>query len=221
MHTSTSLAGNDRLPIYPLEVFRIKPGESWFVKMLGERQPIRGCFTHWMGRFSVYCPGTGCEPNAHKRERIWKGYTACEVWYPEPPGFWRPYVLEVTEHAELEMRHKYQRGQVWELSCAPATKTKHFPVVARLSEEITNVPADFETVLCLLRFYHRTDGKIDLSNKNPLPDRVFVTANPGNPPSEQAEKPRIIPADKETMEQFRRRMGLAGIPVVHKNGSSH
>lgn len=174
MSTSRPPGADGGLPSYPLRVFRVAPGARHFVRTLSAR--YYGLFTHFLRGRSLYCEGDECLPAIHRTTRYWKGYFAGEV-YSKKDQLWLPVVLEITEHLELDLRHRFARGQVWDMSRLPESKKKREPVQGTLLETLDEraVPPAFSIVECLQHLYHRTD--LDLNARNPLPDRVVVTAS--------------------------------------------
>jgi hypothetical protein len=179
MHDRSSLSGNERLPIYPLRVARIEPGQREIARMLSER--YFGLMTHWARGRSVYCDPTDCCPAVHRTPRYWKGYAAAELWNQQAAK-WFPVCLEITEHLELDFRRAYARGQVWELVRGAQTGKKKTPVAGYLLEECDEKkwPAAFDLVPVLRHLYHVE--RLSLDAKNPLPDRVYVSASDGDAP---------------------------------------
>lgn len=170
---NTGLTGG--LPSFPLRVTGIEPGGHQIARLLSPR--YGGLFYHWNRGRSVYCTGNDCPAHVHKLPRCWKGYCAVEL-YRQNDAMWVPTVLEVSEHLELDFRHVYKRGQIWQIWRDKPSKKRNEPVQGRLTEECDpdHVPPPFSIVECLLHLYHVE--VIDLSAKNPLPDRVIVKPSP-------------------------------------------
>lgn len=194
MSSRLTPAGNGCAPGGPLRVHRIEPGTISVVRCLSAI--IGGLFTHYQRGRSVYCEGLNCPPALHRMDRVWKGYIAGELHKPAD-DLWYPVVLEITEHAELWMRERYGRGQIWAFRRQPELKGKRSPVEPELLEtrDPEGVPKPFDIVGCLLHLYHR--DSLDLTQRNPLPPRLCL------PPS-QAEPPvfpsRPAPAQTATAE---------------------
>jgi hypothetical protein len=175
--------GNGRLPPSveqtPLRVLRIDPGTSAIVKTISPA--YGGLYTHWRARRGVYCRGSDCEPALHKTSRIWKGYGAVEVW-DEHVKRWFPWVLEITEAAELDLRGLWERGQVWQFDRLPALNGQRPPTTAKFLErvDLAGVRPVFEIRPTLQRMYHVES--IDLSSKNPMPQRTMLEPTDGPPP---------------------------------------
>jgi hypothetical protein len=159
----------------PVRVLRIESGTIHFLKMLSPE--IGGCFTHFVGGRSRYCAGPSCYATWHKTEAIYKGYVAA-LLLRKATNDWFPCVLEITEHAELDMRQVYARGQVWALSRPAEKRGKKGPVVAQLTShgDAKTTPPAFNLHLVLQHLFHRDD--IDLSARNPLPPRLVMEPIP-------------------------------------------
>lgn len=158
-----------------VRIVRIEPGASVCLRMLSES--IGGLITHWDGKKSKYCIGEGCPSNLHSRDRTWKGYVAAQQFRPLTKD-WLPVVLELTEHAELDMREAYQRGQEWVLERRFGSNKKAGPVTASLHKPaaLQALPAPFDVLRVLVHVYHCND--ISLNVKNPLPPRLVLPIMP-------------------------------------------
>jgi hypothetical protein len=96
---------------------------------------------------------------------------------------WTPWVLEMTESLEVDLRSIVRRGQVWEIWRNPLGK-KSTPVEAKLLEEDRDpkrIPPVFDIVPVLRGLYHLT--QIDLTHKNPMPPRTLVADIAGDGPA--------------------------------------
>lgn len=204
MGVQTTLEGNPRLPIYPLRIGRCELGATIYVRVLSTRYV--GLFTHWHQGHSVYCHDKDCPTGIHAKERLWKGYFAGEI-YDQRANLWHPACMELTERCELDMRHQFDRGQVWEWSRVIEAGKKKAATRARLTEECdANAwPAAFDLVPCLRTVYHV--DVLDLSAKNPMPDAVMVepSAGPAPIPLRKASEAQA-PVPTELQEQFRKRL---------------
>jgi|SRR5579864_57661 len=171
--------------VLAVRVYRVEPGTTCFARTLSKE--VGGLFTHFVRNRSHYCPGEGCQPLYHRTDIVWKGYAAVEL-YNIARKKWTPAVLEVTEHMELDLRDIYARGQIWELYRHTQTAKKSTPVMAKLHEEKdpASMPPCFDIVPVLKHLYHV--HRIDLTKKNPLPSRVYVTESDDAPP--QALEPK-------------------------------
>lgn len=221
MTRSTHPADDGRLPVFPLRVHRIEPGTRVIVRMLSTR--YYGLFTHWDRRRSVYCPGEGCQSALHRGPRYWKGYAAAEVWQQESV-LWTPVCLEISEHLELDFRDIYERGQVWELWRMPQTGRHRTPVQGAFLEERPpdSFPAAHDLVPCLKHLYHVE--RIDLDQKNPLPQRTMVRPSQGQAPSvpiRGKEEPSEITAEERqrVRDMLRGRRGK-GAELADTNGNN-
>lgn len=179
--TRTSLDGdNPRLPILPIQVLRLKPGNACFIRTLNKT--YGGCMTHWIKGKTEYCPGTGCRADWHKEKQVWKGYAACEQW-DKDQALWIPWVLEITEYLDSDFAGVYDRGQVWELQKAPAKKGDNPPLVGRLIEVLDHrmVPPAFDFMAVLRNLWHVPQVKLDVKNPNQV--RIAMPASQGAPPA--------------------------------------
>lgn len=192
-----------------LRVWRVEPGATVFVRMLGEN--YGGIFTHYFRGRSQCCRGEDCPAAVHNVDKIWKGYVAAELWVPKvgtkKGGVWSPICLEITEHLELDFRFVYQRGQTWELSRPAVKKGESSPITGVLAEtrDPTTLPKAFDVYATLRAFYH-VEG-ITLAMKNPLPARTLVTDSEDDGPELLRRPERVkIPDDFSFAEDHKRRM---------------
>jgi hypothetical protein len=185
--THTSLEGNPRLPLYPVRVFRQKPGGSHYVRLLAAS--YGGCFTHYLKDRGEYCAGPGCMFACQKLRKIWRGYGAADYW-DDASQLWIPTVLELTETLELDFRDKWRRGQVWKILTPHKQGKKNLGKSAKLLEQLDpgKIPHEFDIVPALLNTFHIFE--IDLTHKNPMPPRVLVAATAGAPPGSSLNQVR-------------------------------
>jgi len=177
--------------------------------------PVLGILTHWHGGKSYACGGVEhCHPTIHKARGPWKGYAPVRVWQPRTET-WKPFVLEVTEHLEEELRGRDLRGEVWELTRRDAKK-KNSPVDG-LFLELRSDPqllVEFSVIIPLQRMYHQIE--LDLGTPNPLPAKLVLVETAAAAPAKPAPT-AAPPADRPTekqLEQLRElRAGLAGKPA--------
>jgi hypothetical protein len=190
---NTSRGGSPSAPSQSsfVHVRRIANGESVHFRCLSEF--YGGLLTHWEKTRSRVCLGEDCKSPQHKIETIWKGYIAAEE-LDRRHGAWHPVVLEISEHAELDLRGRYKRGQVWKFSRFLKDGKKQSSVTAELLGEydMNAVPAAFDVNRVLLHMYHVQ--AIDLGAKNPLPDRVVAVSSkyvePGSEFTKISDTPR-------------------------------
>jgi hypothetical protein len=170
---------------YPIAVFRVTEGPEIYCRTLST--DYGGLFYHWLKGRSVYCPGHDCPAHIHKNPKTWKGYCPVEIWNSSSK-MWRRSVLEISESLELDFRGVFGRGQVWRIERAKQTSKKKTPIVGRLTEELPEnlVPEPFDVIPVLLHLYH--EYSLDLSARNPLPQRQLATESPGKPPSEKCDR---------------------------------
>lgn len=198
-----------------LEVFRVVPGQTFDVLALSES--YGGCFVHWVKTRSHYCDPDGCQPSMHRNhQRDWKGYFAAHA-YDEQLSLWIPVVMEITSNAELDMRDRYARGQIWRISRLPELAKKKMPVTAELVEERApaDVAKDFVILPTLYRLFTRTDVRLD--QPNPMPPRTHVEPSNAPPPpgkGERAPVEQIVSKEEaEHWRQERLKMGIGNRPT--------
>lgn len=172
-------------PSFALRVFRVSAGETAILRMVSAG--YSGLFTHWVRGRSIYCPGDSCSTATHRAGRIWKGYLFAEQWI-NPSKLWAPVVLEISEHLELDFRHIYARGQIWELSRERDVRGKQVPVIGKVLEERdpSQFPPEIDFLPVLRNMYH--EAALICGEKNPLPPRTIVTCSQGDAPEVLREK---------------------------------
>jgi hypothetical protein len=199
---------------YTLRVYRVLAGPPQLLRVLAA--DLRGLLVHWHRGRSVYCPGEGCPSATHAAPWTWRSYAAAHLW-DVGVSLWFPCVLEVTEHAEQDMRGVYRPEQVWEFSRADRAAGKKAPIAARLHQSAPAVPmADRFSVLDVLRRLYHVEA-VELRRPNPLPARTQVVPLAGQPPTAAAGAADDAAPSREDWERFRARLGL-GQPL--KNGHS-
>jgi hypothetical protein len=166
-------------PSYALRVFRIAAGTAWTVRT--NSKGYSGLVTHYGPNGSVWCPGTGCLSTLHRKGPIWKGYCTVDLYDPAN-RWWAPVVLEITETCELDMRGRYERGQLWELSREADTPKRKSPVRAKLigQADETEMGPPIDCVPVLRSLYHAYE--LTLGTPNPMPARVMVSPIAGTAP---------------------------------------
>jgi hypothetical protein len=187
---------------YAVRVTRLEPGQSAILRMLSVS--ILGLLTHWIKGRSVYCPGPDdCAGTNHRESAVWKGYVAAQLWQASTKLYYDT-VLEVTESAELDMRGRYRRGQLWCLSRTGSSRGKKCPVSANLvdSHDPASCPSTFDPLPLLQQLYHRLDVSIGISN--PMPGRMFAVPATGDSPA--AGKGKAEEATKFDKEAWRKIM---------------
>lgn len=208
-----------------LKVRRVQAGEQLHVKILSDvEKRVMGLLYHWEKArkgHSVPCPTT-CPPTFHRCGPHWHGYLAVEIWC-ETAGPWWPWVLEVTEHLEQDMRGKVKRGQTWLIQRVLNDKGKYAEVAGVLTEECPPhaVPMAFDMRPVLWSIYHRCD--IELWCANPLPDRVYVRGSDAPPPAaiqpEESEQTMSAEDLAERRKKLRDRGFVKAMNKVHeRNG---
>lgn len=183
-----------------LRVFRVEEGTTVHARTLSDG--YSGLITHYYKKRSLICRGDDCDSMIHKTERVWKGYAAVELWNAATK-LWNPWVLEITESLELDLRGKWKRGQVWEFYRDTPTKGKAMPITGKLLEERdpATMPPAFEFRPVLLHLYHV--HAIHLGALNPMPPRVLVQASEGDAPKilSTAENGKPV-VDAETEQKY-------------------
>lgn len=185
----------------PLTIFRIGAGAVAHVRVLSN--DYRGVFTHWYNRRSFYCAGKDCNQLAHRLDKIWKGYASVEV-YSADRKRWVPFVLEISEHLELDLRGVWARGQVWEMWREDQATKKPNPVQGKMQElkAPETFPPAFDIRPPLLHLYHL--HSIDLSAINPLPPRMFLAESEGDAPKALQTRQGVDePMTDEQWEKYR------------------
>jgi hypothetical protein len=195
---------------FAVRVTRLKAGQSCTIRTLS--LALWGLLTHYVKDRSMYCPGRGeCPVTLHAQGSVWKGYIAAELWSDQTKRYY-PTVAEITESAELDMRGRYKRGQLWTLSRPPSATGKRCPYVATLleSQAEADCPPPFDVIPLLQQMYHRLDVRLDA--ENPLPGRIFAAAHEGvGPQLGDVEK---VASQEELRSAYKRLMEERG----HTNG---
>jgi hypothetical protein len=195
--------------VFSLRVKRVEPGDNFFVRLLSRE--YGGMFTHYYQKRSYFCPGDSCKCPVHNNPQsfTWKGYCAAEL-YDDVSKLWCPIVLEITERLEQDFRHRFARGQVWNLFRYAAKKTGE-PVMGTLHEkqDEAQLPPSFE-ILPVLRTMYHWNGIMPLTAKNPLPDRVLVQPSQGcaplalEPTQDKFEEQKRIESFEQEYERQRK-----------------
>jgi hypothetical protein len=210
--------GNEQPSIVlPLRVYRVQAGTTVMLRTLANS--YKGLFLHFHNKRSHLCRGEQCPREIHQVPPTWKGYTPVELFEPSKAK-WLPAVLEVTEHLDLDFRHLFKRGQIWEIFRDSVGKRKGTPVCGKLLEERDGktFPAAFDVVKVLLTMYHVQQIRLD--QDNPMPDRSLVTYSEGDAPACTKTKPVDIDNDpRPVSERFKEYMNQKKSP--HTNGTPH
>lgn len=172
-------------PRLALSVKRVEEGESIIVRFLSDE--YGGCITHYIRKRSEYCAGEKCRYQCHKERKYWKGYAPVEVNI-DGTNKWRPYVLELTEHLELDLRGIVRRGQVWRIYRLHPVEGEKQPVSAerRPDQQWSSLTPPFDVLPVVRQLYH--EFELVLNKKNPLPPRIVIT-------DAEADAPVKIEAD--------------------------
>lgn len=206
-------------PEVEIRVLRVEKASKIVVRTLSNR--YGGCFTHYTKDGSKYCPGRD-DCNYHRLDRVWKGY-ACVEKYEQTSNLWLPFVLEITEALEQDLRGRWQRGQVWQLERdAPATAKKKPPVRGKLIEECNpdTFPPAFNLQPVLLWLYRVHEVRLD--HENPMPARVRLAPSPGPAPRSRQSAPADV-ATPEQNEVFRKQLQdrMGGLRMPPSENGSH
>lgn len=205
-----------RAPMRALRVLSIAPATTYHVMFLADE--YGGCFTHYKKK-SHYCKGTDCPAWLHNcGDTTWKGYAPVVVWN-SARNVWMPWVLEMTESLELDLRGILRRGQIWEIWRDPLGK-KSTPVEGKLLEEdrdASRIPKAFDIVPVLRGLYHLT--QIDLTSRNPMPPRTLVEDIPDDGPAILKAGPAKgvdLPDDFSYTEELKKRVQAKKTPTEKK-----
>jgi hypothetical protein len=201
-----------------LRTLSVASGATYHVMFLADT--YGGCFTHYKKK-SHYCKGNECPAWLHNcGDTTWKGYAPVVVWNAAK-NVWMPWVLEMTESLEVDLRGIVRRGQVWEIWRNPLGK-KSTPVECKLLEDdrdAKRIPPVFDIVPVLRGLYHLT--QIDLSQKNPMPPRTLVCDIAGDGPAVlqvgPATETDAFADDRYKQELKKRAMGKQS-PTEKKSG---
>lgn len=227
MDRGTSLPHNPRLPLYPLRLLRLEPGETfevWITHHIDGGR-IKGLFIRHIERQSNIISPEDAKERVRGRPGVWKGYVSGLVWRA-PEKKWVPVVIEVTERSEQDFRGKVARGQVWTLSKAPYVKGKNQPLRARYLETRpeADTPPALDVIPKLRNDIFRQEH-IPLTSDNPLPDLVVVapveSAAPGDflPVKADAEKrPRVKLSDRFSDSEVMKAIDFGKTVDQHLNG---
>jgi len=179
VHTSNGRIPAPENPKVRIEVFTIALGVPYHVRMLSGE--VSGLFFHWKRGGGTYCdPGTCCT-EVPRPGRTWLGFVAAEV-YDRLAKLWRPTCFPISERLELDLRHRYRRGQTWLIEQGKPIDKKNQPVRGKLVDEAnpTSFPAAFQILPVIRTIYHAPHA--ELGQKNPMPDIVLVEASNAPPP---------------------------------------
>jgi hypothetical protein len=168
----------------------------------------QGLDTHRKSGETIPCPGREeCKECRNRAGIIWKGYAPVHVW-DSVSRLWHPFVLELTESLEEELRPRDLVGEVWRLArIGPGHKND--PVTGEFIErrEGNKVPAAFDIVPVLLRMYHVSS--IRLGRPNSLPPKVCLEAVAGDAPKlpegeEDTSTPQATEEVRRTMRDMQK-----------------
>lgn len=205
-----------------LQIFRVSPGQSVLIRTLSDG--YHGLMTHWVGTRtkgrSVYCKGKECEPAIHKLDQIYKAYAAVEIWSKQR-GKWQPWVMELSEALELDVRGIWARGQVWEIYRLKIDDKNKTPIMGKLLEERDpkTMPKEFDIKAPLMHLYHTK--VLHLGVLNPMPPRVIVQESDGDAPKIlQQEKQQDLDPGFSFAEAHKELLKRRKTPTERKQGHS-
>lgn len=219
MHTQNGSGSAPREAQIRIEVYKVPEGSPVHVRMLSGQ--VDGLFAHWGPTRGQYCQPNVCCTSVQKPKRFWRGFVAAEVWCAVRKK-WMPICFPITERLELDFRHRYKRGQTWQILQGKTEGKKHQPVRGKLVEEnpSDSVPQAFPILPVLKTVYHC--ATLELGCKNPMPDIVLVTASDGPAPRGTVEESK--PASPDDWEKFRQqyRQSIGQMPsdTASKNGQA-
>lgn len=200
-----------------VEILSIKAYQNAVVRFLGD---YRGTLIHWDGKRSHHCVGQPeCPRSLHEKRTLWKGYAPVELW-DKAQELWLPFVLELTENLEEQLRGQPLRGQCYLLIRAEK-KDKTGAVGAVYCQTFENVPRAFPIEPVLLRCFRVETLCLDVPNT--LPQRVSASPSTGDAPqlpkTFQATEP---PVNEKAAETFRQRLDKKfGRKEPSRNGDEH
>jgi len=200
-----------------VRVERVAKGGSVNIRALSPH--YAGLFTHWnpKKKKGEYCAGDDCPPAMHRTPRTWHGYFAAQL-FDAAGSLWRPCVFELTEHAELDVRSRYRRGQVWRFDRPAVKDGKPGVVTATLmgSYPDTVVPQPFDLRSVLLYVFHVEN--LNMGHPNPLPPRVLVVEQPFSKVGFEAHQGDSPSGDRA---RDRARSGAPESVSGHESASDH
>jgi hypothetical protein len=197
---------------------RIAPGQDRTFRVLSSE--VLGCLTHYINPNTKVCMGDACPANWHRKPTAWQGFIFAEE-ADRVNNLWIPCVLGITEHAELDMRGTYKRGQQWAFTRDVPPDGKQSPVQAWLVEAA--IPAElreeYDPVAVLIHVFGQHGIKLDMPN--PLPPRLYLM------PSKPAKTAAVEPAPAVELppvpyvpltDRFKDHVRRNGTAKVGKNG---
>jgi hypothetical protein len=196
-----------------VEILRIDTAEQAVVRFLGEYAPF-GMLTHVEKNHSKACPGPdACPPADHRKLTLWKAYAPVERWLPGP-RLWSPKVLEITEALEESLHGRVLRGEVWLLERL-AQHRKTAKLVGLLCEKQAPevLPASFDILPILFRFYHTLAIKFGI--QNPVPRSICLPDSAGPAPRLPEERfPQPVATEstedaRRVLDEIRQHGGMA------------
>lgn len=183
MATSPRKSTGSRSSSSPVHVLSVPENIPVTVRFLAGYQ---GLDTHWRSGRTIPCPGPDeCLSSMHKSGIIWKGYAPVEAW-EELGRLWVPFVLEVTESLEEQLRGRDLRGEVWTLFRVQKNGRTD-PVAGIYCERLAEgkLSPAFDVKPVLLRLFHVSE--LRLGRANPLPPKIMLEAVAGDAPNLPAE----------------------------------
>lgn len=193
----------------PVRILSVPPGVPCSVRFLAGFQ---GLLTHWKGKGSIPCPGVGTCPDAiHRLRTIWKGYAPVLLWEVRE-NLWRPWVLEITENLEEQLRGRKLRGEEWLLTRLEI-RGRTDPVSGVLCRLVDSVelPEAFDVLPVLQKVLGSMEIRLGVAN--PTPAKVVLSPIAGDAPTiptalqpvdvDQVDKSKLPRMREEVEKAFR------------------
>lgn len=176
-----------------------KPRQALIVAFLGG---YGGIETHFARGFSTACLGDdNCNPAYHRTRKIWKGYAPVQM-FERRTSLWHQAALEISEGVEHLLRGRQLRGEVWIFSRQGNKKNGAVTGVYSQRFADSEIPAPFDLLGVLRRFYHT--NLLELDSENMLPPRTYQTPAPGPIPQCVERAGRVDQQQEESMEERRK-----------------
>lgn len=202
----------------PVEILRVKDDQSAVVRFLGG---YSGTLLHFLGNKYTPCraPERDCPASIHTKTKLWRGWAPAEV-FDDVQQVWWPWVFEITECLEEQLRGRQLRGEVWGIT-RPKEKAKGNRVVGvfveRQPSEAIRKPFDIMPVL--LRAYHLDE--MPMGKPNTIPPKLILGPAEGELPAAlvvELPEPVAPPGPEEKKKLQELIASLGGRPS--RNGSA-
>jgi hypothetical protein len=199
MPTSSGGPARSRGSSSPVRVLSVPVGIPVTVLFLSG---YRGMDSHRVGKGTEPCPGPSeCGHCKRRQGIIWKGYAPVLAW-DQVRELWHPFVIELTESIEEELRGRQLRGEVWSLWREGKGKNND-PVTGLFLERKQGsvVIEPFDIVSVLLRMYHVSSIRLD--RPNTMPGKLVLPAIAGDAPKLPEDVAKMIEPQKEEEQKQR------------------